>query len=179
MAPIPRGSLTRTLRAAPFVSPVYLISSKDDILHSSFYNLPSEEQVKMNQVPTTPAGRNNGDRHQVVEILLQNWAVMVDEAREEARSAEQLLASVEARASRLFLDNTILHDTVNRSFEETAQYERLALRMSHLVLRLIRENPEIQRAEYRDEYLDAINAFNAENPIDLTANEVIDEEMGN
>jgi len=109
-------------------------------------------------------------------VLLQHWATMVTEQGEQLEQYRTQLATVEARADRAYQDNILLHGLVNQAYQETAAHERLAMQLSALVLRIMRENPGAVREEYRDHYFSAINDFNETNPIDLTTDEELEDD---
>lgn len=129
---------------------------------------PNREQVQQ---------RDRAIQERLPTVLLHHWASMVSEQADQLDEYRQQLRTVEARADRVYRDNVILHDTVNTAYADTAAAERLANRMSDLVLRILRENPIALQQEYASEYFAAINEFNELRPIDLTAVEEIDENM--
>lgn len=120
---------------------------------------------------------HGGDLSRLPEVLLSNWADMVTDAHDQCDEYRRQLRVLDERATRLHRDNVVLHGLINEAYAETGAHERLALRLSALVLRIIRENPAVAIEAYRDEYLAAINDFNGQNPIDLTADEELDEDM--
>lgn len=117
------------------------------------------------------------DAGRIQTVLIHHWATMVDEQANTIREYQRQLEAVEERANRIYQDNVVLHGLINESYNETRMHERLSLAMSALVLRILRENPEAVQGTYRDEYLAAINDFNGANPIDLTADENLDEAL--
>lgn len=127
----------------------------------------SSQNNQQQQLPTP-------DTDRLQAVLLQHWATMVEEQAATIREYQRQLVTVEERANRLYQDNVVLHGLVNESYNETRMHERLSLAMSSLVLTIMRENPDAVTEAYRDAYLAAINDFNGENPIDLTAVEELD-----
>lgn len=115
------------------------------------------------------------DASRLQTVLIQHWATMVEEQGAAIKEYQRQLVTLEDRANRLYRDNALLHGMVTESYNETRMHERLSLAMSALVLKIMRENPDAITEAYRDEYLAAVNDFNGENPIDLTAHEELDD----
>lgn len=103
-------------------------------------------------------------------ILIQHWSEMVTEAKADLETAQEQVATLDARATRLYNDAVVLHATLNDAFTEIHAHESLSVRLMGLLDRILGENPALLE-HHRAEYVAAINGFNAENPIDLTADE--------
>jgi len=132
---------------------------------------------------TGTTGNAEGAASLVYPILLQNWANMVADARARTATvqadltvAERQVEILDARATRLYQDNIELSAMLNDFTEADAQKDQLIMRLTDLVISMVRENPNL-RAEYRDEFFAAIAGFTPENPIDLTAEEELDEDL--
>jgi len=109
--------------------------------------------------------------------LLTHWAEMVNERGDQIEVLNTQLNAVSDRADRLYRDNVILHGLIDEAYADVDSQSRLSLRLSELVMRIIREIPGAAREDYRDEYLAAVNDFNRGEIIDLTADEEMDEEL--
>lgn len=109
--------------------------------------------------------------------LLTHWAEMVNERGDQIEVLNAQLTTVSDRADRLYRDNVILHGLIDEAYADVDSQSRLSLRLSELVMRIIREIPGAAREDYRDEYLAAVNDFNRGEIIDLTADEEMDEEL--
>jgi len=132
---------------------------------------------------TGTTGNAEGAESLVYPILLQNWARMVREsnARTETvtanlRVAERQVELLDNRATRLYEDNLDMQRMLNNFAESDAQKDLLIMRLTDLVIAMVRENPDL-RDEYRNEFFAAIAGFTPENPIDLTANEELDDDL--
>jgi len=124
--------------------------------------------------PVFPAIQEEMDTSaRVSVVLLQHWATMVDEQRHQLDTAARQIVSLDERASRLYRDVIAVHGLFNESEAELSQHIRINRLLTGLLTRIIAENPELPQ-NYNDEMTDIlIGTF--ENPIDLTADEDIDE----
>jgi len=121
--------------------------------------------------------RQEPDAGRLQTVLIHHWATMVEEQAATINDYRTQLVEIDARADRLYSDNIVLRGLIDESFNETRSHERLALALSALLLKIMRENPEATQERYRDQYLAAINDFNGETPIDLTTEEELDEDL--
>lgn len=130
-------------------------------------------------------GMNQRVTSDVTEVLIQHWAQMVNETqarldalRDSYGTALYQIQTLENRNRDLYLDNLDLHQTVNELVVSDAEKDLLIMRLTDLIIKMMRENPTLRsNTEYRDEYFSAIAGFTPENPIDLTADEEIDEDL--
>lgn len=125
-------------------------------------------------------GRNTSD---VTEVLIQHWAQMVREAearleRLRANYATALIQieQLDNRNDALYDDNLDMQRMLNEFVVSDAEKDALILRLTDLIITMIRENPHLRdEPRYRDEYFAAIAGFTPDQPIDLTADEELDE----
>lgn len=119
------------------------------------------------------------------EVLLQHWASMV---RESNRRMEELRANYAAaliqveqldrRNDSLYNANLDLQSTLNTFVVSDAEKDTLILRLTDLIITMVRENPQLRdEPRYRDEYFAAIAGFTPENPIVLETDEELDEDL--
>jgi len=118
---------------------------------------------------------NTVESTRVQVVLLQHWATMVAEQREQLSTATDQIVRLDARATRLYQDGIVLHGLYNEAVEELHYHGNLNLQMSALITRILAENPELPRV-YTDLHLAMIDGT-ADRPIDLTADEELDEEL--
>lgn len=99
---------------------------------------------------------------------------MVSEQREHITTAERQIILLDNRATRLYQDALQLHGLYNEADEEFRYYEQLSRRLSMLVTRILTENANLPSI-YRDEFNALLGT--QDHPIDLTADEELDEEL--
>jgi len=126
-----------------------------------------------------PTNATNGmdpqERARVQVVLLQHWAIMVDQQREQLENATRQIQNLEQRASRLYHDATVLHRMLNETWIEARNNEIVNQRLSDLLTRIFRENPDIF-FNYEQHVHGMLAGFTPENPIDLTADEELTDE---
>jgi len=107
--------------------------------------------------------------HPVTEVLVLHWAQMYSECREQYQTAVHLNERLERRCDSLLQQSRELHHELGDAHLELQAVETMTMGLSRLVLKMLRENPELAE-RYRDDYHEAIRPT----IIDLTAD---DEEM--
>lgn len=137
---------------------------------------PQNNQASNND-HQNPAEENGPDLERVRWVLVQHWATQVAEQQQQIGQYQRQLTEVEARATRLYNDASTIHGLYNEALDDLAASETLSVALGRLILRMITENQGLARASYREEYLAAINAYSERNPIDLTADEELDEDL--
>jgi len=115
---------------------------------------------------------NTNQTGQVTTTLIQHWAQMVNESRARLERQSQMIADLQERLHNVLQDNRVLREMLDHQIDETETENRLAVELSGLVLTMLNENPTFH--VYRDDYLEIINGFAAENVIDLTADEELE-----
>jgi hypothetical protein len=121
----------------------------------------------------------------VTEVLIQHWAEMVhqtqarlDGLRNNYAAALIQIEQLDNRNDALYHDNLDMHRTLNEFVVSDHEKDALILRLTDLIITMIRENPHLRdEPRYRDEYFAAIAGFTPDQPIDLTADEEIDENL--
>jgi len=108
-------------------------------------------------------------------VLVQHWATMVNEAREELEATRVQLRAIEARAGRQYRDIIHVHGLLNESEAELHYFRQTNARLTELIDQMFRENPQLVE-EHQREY-DAIVIGTEWNPIDLTADEELEFEL--
>jgi len=128
----------------------------------------------MNSTPVQQQNQN-ATEGRVTVALLQHWALMVNEQREQLATAEQQIRRLDDRASRLYRESITLHGLFNESEAELHYFQQTNQRLSLLISRILSENPGLS-PNYTHLY-QALIEGTEENPIDLTTDEEIDEEL--
>lgn len=128
----------------------------------------------MNSTPVQQQNQN-ATEGRVTVALLQHWALMVDEQREQLVTAEQQIRRLDDRASRLYRESITLHGLLNESEAELHYFQQTNQRLSLLISRILSENPGLS-PNYTHLY-HALIEGTEENPIDLTTDEELDEEL--
>jgi len=116
------------------------------------------------------ARANEARDARVQVVLIHHWVNQVEEQRVMLNEAARQIETLDARATRLYRDANTLSGMVTDSFAEVEAHERLAARLVLLIDRMIEENPR-HAAAYQLELNLAVNGFNRDRPIDLTADE--------
>jgi len=123
-----------------------------------------------------PAPTNgNPAQGDVTVVLIQHWARMVDAQRLDMATMRRQIRTLDDRASRLYRENITMHGLFNESEAELHYHSQLNQRFSLLIARILSENPELS-ANYTHLY-HALIEGTEENPIDLTTDEELDEEL--
>lgn len=117
----------------------------------------------------------NDEWAEVTVPLIQHWSTMVDNQRIEIATLHRQLRAIDARATRLYNENNTLHGLFNESEAELHWHRQTNLRLSALLTRIEAENPGLNPI-YAQLHVAMIEGT-VENPIDLTADEELDEEL--
>jgi len=117
----------------------------------------------------------NDEWAEVTVPLIQHWARMVEAQAEELATYRRQIRAIDARATRLYNENITLHGMFNESEAELHWHQQTNLRMSALLTRIEAENPELDPI-YAQLHTAMIEGT-VGNPIDLTADEELDEEL--
>lgn len=128
----------------------------------------------MQSANASPTPGSTSDSGRVQTVLLQHWATMVDEQREQLTTATRQIILLDDRATRLYRDSIMLHGLYNEAAEELHYHEQLSQRLSMLITRILSENAQLPTI-YRDEFNAMLGT--QDHPIDLTADEELDEEL--
>jgi len=125
----------------------------------------------------------NTTNSSVQVVLLQHWASMVSELRQQLAASRldfadaiRINTTLEDRNHDLYMDNLDLHNQLNELVVQSVESEALIVRLTDLIINMVRENPTL-RESYRSEFFAAIAGFSAETAIDLTADEEIDADL--
>jgi len=121
----------------------------------------------------------------VAEVLIQHWGGMVreyqrrlEDVRDNYATALLQIEQLDNRNDALYHDNVDLHATLNEFVVQDAEKDVLIMRLTDLIVTMVRENPHLRdEPRYRNEYFAAIAGFTPDTPIDLTADEEIDEDL--
>jgi len=108
-------------------------------------------------------------------VLVQHWAAMVNDLREELEATRAQRHTIEERAGRLYRDLIDVHGLFNESEAELHYFRQTNARLTELIDQIFRENPQLV-SDHQREY-DAIVIGTEWNPIDLTADEEIDNDL--
>jgi len=126
-------------------------------------------------VPVSDAEERNAiARGEVSVILLQNWAQQVNEQRAQLAVATEQVIALDARCTRIYNDAVQIHGLFNESEAELHYHRQLNTQLSLLIVQMLNENPEL--GAYTERYHALIEGTEY-NPIDLTTDEEIDEEL--
>ena len=129
--------------------------------------------MNSNQAPQVPAQeRANTDRLQVV--LIQHWATMVNDLREELAATQAQLATIEDRAGRMYRQYQLAR-TVQRVRGGVALLPPDERSSFDLIDQIFRANPQLNENWLRE--YESIIIGTEWNPIDLTTDEELDEEL--
>jgi len=111
------------------------------------------------------------DLHPVTEVLISHWAQMYYECRSQYQNAVHLNSNLERRCESLF--STLNHTQIELGMAhmELEGAENLNIALSRLVVKILRENPNLVE-QYRGDYHEAIHGPEV---IDLTADEELEE----
>ena len=117
----------------------------------------------------------NDEWAEVTVPLIQHWARMVEAQAEELATYRRQIRAIDARATRLYNENHTLHGLFNEAEAELHYHRQTNLRLSALLTRIEAENPGLDPI-YAQLHVAMIEGT-VENPIDLTTDEELDEEM--
>lgn len=133
------------------------------------------------QTQATPPTTTTAQRVSVV--FLQHAAQMISdrdatiaEVRSDWRAALGYNARLEARAERLYSDNLRLQRELLRLDVVASQGGVLNTGLTQLMLQIITENPTL-RDQYRNTFFQLVAGFTPEDPIDLTTDEELDDDL--
>jgi len=131
--------------------------------------------------------QNTGVRNtsEVTEVLIQHWGEMVRESerrlatlRDNYATALVQIEQLDNRNDALYNDNLDMQRMLNDFVVSDNEKDALILRLTDLIITMVRENPNLRdEPRYRDEYFAAIAGFTPDTPIDLTADEELDEDL--
>lgn len=193
---LPLGELKNdSLRSYPTVMPYVprcsfsgLIRNTGTSFVSSFFNSPRGSQVQASQVKMTNTTEqmgapNNRPSADVTVVLIQHWANRVQEVearitdlRESYAHALRINNTLESRNADLYMDNLDLHRQCTEQVVQLAEQAAMSFRLQDMVINMVRENPEL-RERYRDEFWASVVGYTPGNPIDLTTDEELDEDL--
>ena len=111
------------------------------------------------------------EQHPVTEVLLSHWAQMYAECRSQYHDATFLNIQLERRCESLHRQMVEIHAELGLAHQELNGADTMNIALSHLVLKMLRENQELVE-RYRDDYYQAIRGTEI---IDLTADEEMED----
>jgi len=119
-----------------------------------------------------PKAFEANDLHPVTEVLISHWAQMYAECRDQYQHAVHLNSQLERRSESLFTQLNHVQIELGMAHIELDGAESLNLCLSRLVVKILRENPNLVE-RYRVDYHEALHGPEV---IDLTADEEMEDE---